>query len=88
MLLRHVRFANTRVLLFFFKKKTVYRDSRRYLEKEDKLKISLTFSSSEDGEKPSTLSVLEEKHRRSKFDKIKVGNKHKLFKRKWCERCL
>ena len=63
----------------FSLKKTVYRGSRSYLEQEDKLRISSTFSSSEDREKPATLSVLEEKHRRSKFDKIKVGNKRKLF---------
>ena len=58
----------------FSLKKTVYRDSRRYLEQEDKLRISSTCSSSEDREKLATLSVLEEKCRRSKFDKIKVGD--------------
>ena len=63
----------------FSLKKTVYRDSRKYLEQEDKLRISSTCSSSEDREKPATLSVLEEKYRGSKFDKIKVGDKLKLF---------
>ena len=63
----------------FSLKKTLYRDSRRYLEQEDQLRIRTTFSSSEGREKFATLSVLEDKHRRSKFDKIKVGNKRKLF---------
>ena len=63
----------------FSLKKTLYRDGRRYLEQEDKLRIMSTFSSSEDREKPAALSVLKEKYRSSKFDKIEVVNKPKLF---------